>query len=206
MDMFYRVYTPPCYESNLNQRYPVLYLIHGQSYTDDQWDRLGMDETADRLISAGEISPLIIVMPRDRIWVPPPEDAFGESLITELIPEIDLQYRTRAKREYRAIGGLSRGGNWALHLGLQHWELFSTIGAHSTPSFVVDGPNRVRGWLEAIPQSRLPRIFMDVGESDRWLEQVMNLEAVIGEAGVPHEWYLYPGYHEEEYWESHVEQ
>jgi hypothetical protein len=67
----YRVYLPPCYDQQPDRRYPVLYLIHGQSYTDDQWERLGAGKTADDLISNGNIPPFIIVMPRDRIWEQP---------------------------------------------------------------------------------------------------------------------------------------
>ena len=37
----FRVYLPPCYEESSEIDYPVLYLLHGQSYKDDQWDRLG---------------------------------------------------------------------------------------------------------------------------------------------------------------------
>ena len=35
------IYLPPCYDQKTNQRYPVLYLLHGQTYIDDQWVRLG---------------------------------------------------------------------------------------------------------------------------------------------------------------------
>jgi len=53
----FRVYVPPCYDQEVARRYPVLYLIHGQSYNDDQWDRLGADETADVQIASGEAPP-----------------------------------------------------------------------------------------------------------------------------------------------------
>ncbi|HJW90842.1 MAG TPA: alpha/beta hydrolase-fold protein, partial [Anaerolineales bacterium] len=143
----FRVYLPPCYAQHTEQRYPVLYLIHGQSYTDDQWDRLGADETADALIAAGEAPPFLIVMPRDRVWSQPTEDAFGQAVIEELLPWIDAHYRTMPAREYRAVGGLSRGASWAIHLGLSAWESFGAIGAHSLPVFWTDLPN-IRKWLD----------------------------------------------------------
>ncbi len=105
----YRVYLPPCYDQQPDERYPVLYLIHGQNYNDDQWDRLGVDETADALIAAGEIPPLIIVMPRDRSWAQPTEDRFGQVLVDELLPFIDETYRTLPDRSHRAIGGSIAG-------------------------------------------------------------------------------------------------
>ncbi len=199
----YRVYTPPCYDQNKTQRYPVIYLIHGQTYNDDQWDRLGIDETADELIASGELSPFLVVMPRDRVWKQPPENNFGKALISELIPEIDRSYRTIAKRNARAIGGLSWGANWAVHLGLTSWELFGAIGAHSLPVFSTDGP-RLSTWLDAIPSDKLPRIYMDAGEHDRWLHYTLWFESLLTQKGIPHEWHLFSGYHDEAYWSAHT--
>ncbi|MCD6400899.1 MAG: hypothetical protein J7L73_03115 [Anaerolineales bacterium] len=200
----YRVYTPPCYDQTLNQDYPVLYLIHGQTYNDDQWDRLGVDETADALIKSAEIPPLLIIMPRDRIWKQPPENNFGKAVISDLVPIIDASYRTIPERKYRAIGGLSWGANWAIHLGLTNWRIFGSIGAHSLPVFSTDGP-RLSGWLDAIPSNELPRIYLDAGDHDRWLQYTQWFEDLLTQKGIPHEWHLYPGYHNEDYWSSHVE-
>jgi S-formylglutathione hydrolase FrmB len=127
----YRIYLPPCYDEQAERRYPVLYLIHGQSYNDDQWVRLGAGSVVDRFSAGGELPPLIIVMPRDRVWKEPTEDNFGSSVAEELVPWIDDNYRTYSERQYRAVGGLSRGGAWALHLGLGYWDLFGAVGAHS---------------------------------------------------------------------------
>ncbi len=203
----YRLYLPPCYTRLPSLRFPVLYLIHGQSFNDDQWDRLGIDETANLLIAAEEISPLIIVMPRDRVWTQPTEDAFGQAVVDVLIPWIDQRYRTLPEREYRAVGGLSRGAGWALHLGLSRWESFAAIGLHSLPVFWTDLPH-IRTWLDAIPPESLPRIYLDSPDKDRpqiarstaWFEELLTKQ------GIPHEWHLFPGYHEEAYWEAHLEE
>jgi enterochelin esterase-like enzyme len=206
LPMDFRVYLPACYDQQSQNLYPVLYLIHGQNFNDDQWDRLGADETADRLIASGEIPPLIIVMPRDRSWSQPSEDNFGLVLAQELVPWIDENYRTKAERNQRAIGGLSRGASWAIHLGLSHWELFSSIGLHSPPVFQTD-TGHVREWLDAIPRDSLPRIYMDIGERDRQviMRSAVWFENLLTEKNIPHEWHLFPGYHEESYWEAHVE-
>lgn len=205
--MDYGVYLPPCYDEQPERRYPVLYMIHGQSYNHDQWDRLGADETMYDLVSRGEISPFIIVMPRDRSWGPPAEDLFGAVLADELIPFIDSHYRTLDGRGHRAIGGLSRGAGWAVHLGISRWELFGALGGHSLPVFWSDTPH-IRTWLAAIPPGEYPRIFLDIGEKDR--PQILNsakwFENLLTEREIPHEWYLYPGYHEEAYWQAHLDQ
>ncbi|MBL6981100.1 MAG: hypothetical protein ISR58_07900 [Anaerolineales bacterium] len=204
--LIFRVHLPPCYDQQPEKEYPILYLLHGQSYGDDQWDRLGVDETADRLIALGEIPPFIIVLPAEQDHnTPPPESPYGDAIVNELLPYINETYRIIDKRAYRAIGGLSRGGNWAVHLGLIHWELFGTFGAHSSPSFVTEGPPRIREYLQAIPDDKLPHIYMDAGENDGWIEYTLKLEAVFTEENIPHEWFLFQGTHDEEYWANHIE-
>src|ERR1041384_2161291 len=98
-----RLYLPPCYETS-HAYYPVLYLIHGLNFTEDQWERLGATTAADDLITSGKIAPLIIVMPRDRL-----DDRLDPALVNDLVPYMDANYRTLTDRKYRAIGGLSRG-------------------------------------------------------------------------------------------------
>ena len=203
----FRVYLPPCYDQHTSNRYPVLYLIHGQTYNDDQWDRLGVDEIADQLIAAGELPPFLVVMPRDRVWSQPSEDKFGQAVIEALLPLIDTDYRTLADRRYRAVGGLSRGAGWAVHLGLSHWDSFGAIGAHSLPVFYSDLPF-IKQWLDAIPPDSLPRIYLDLGDKDRLqlTRSAKWFEELLAQKDIPHEWHLYPGYHEEAYWQAHLEE
>jgi enterochelin esterase-like enzyme len=203
----FRVYTPPCYDRDEGQRYPVLYLFHGQSSTDDQWDRMGIDETADRLIAAGEIPPLILVMPYDRYGGQPTETEFSQAISEVLVPHIDQAYRTISDREHRAVGGLSRGAGWAIHFGISKWELFGALGAHSAAVFHTDA-QRMRTWLSQLSSDEVPRIYMDIGDKDRpeimrsalWFEELLNAYDIA------HEWRLFSGYHAEEYWEAHLEQ
>lgn len=201
----YRLHLPPCYDQQPGRRFPVLYLVHGQNYNHDQWDRLGADEMADSLAAAGEIAPFILVLPRDRSWSQPSEDMFGQVVVEQLIPWVDESYRTLPGRENRAIGGLSRGAAWAVHLGLSNWELFGALGAHSLPVFWADTPY-IRRWLDAIPGEAMPRIFLDTGEKDYLIRSTLWFAGVLNEKGIPHEWYLFPGYHEEAYWQAHLEQ
>ena len=202
----FRVYLPPCYAEQPERRYPVLYLIHGQSYNDDQWDRLGADETADRLIASGQVSPFIIVMPHDRYGNQVEPGDFGQALIDALIPWVDRHYRTIPERLSRAVGGLSRGGGWSVDLGIGHWQYFGALGAHS-PAIFPDGARNLRRWLQEIPRGYTPRIYIDVGDKDlpeifdaaTWFEDILN------QMGIPHEWHLFTGFHNEEYWKNHLE-
>lgn len=201
----FRVYTPPCYNQETDRRYPLLILIHGSTYTDSQWDDLGADETADRLIRDGQAPPFLILMPRDRIWIEPTEDPFGEALITRLLPWMDENYRTVPEQSARAIGGLSRGASWAVHLGLKYPDLFSAIGAHSLPVFLTDPP-RIRAWLDQIPVDRLPRFYIDIGDRDYLLDKAIWFEELLTSKNIPHQWYLNSGSHEDAYWAAHVEE
>jgi enterochelin esterase-like enzyme len=201
----FRIYLPPCYDEKTDQRYPVLYLLHGQTYTDDQWIRLGAVEVADDLILSGESIPFIIVFPDDRYWNLPPGHGFGQRLVEVLIPYIDSTYRTLPDRDHRAIGGMSRGAGWALRLGLSRWQLFGTIGLHSLAVLQKDA-SEIRDWLRDIPPSSRPRVFMDVGDNDQELEMAQRVEAQFNDFRLTHEWHLYSGAHTEEYWSAHVEE
>jgi enterochelin esterase-like enzyme len=203
----YRVYLPPCYDQQTVQAYPVLYLIHGQSYNDDQWERLGAGELAGELVSTGELPPFLMVMPRDRLWSEPSEDLFGQAMVEVLLPLVEANYRTIPEGPFRAVGGLSRGGAWALHLGLTYPELFSAVGMHSGFVFHSDAPY-LRTWLETIPAEQMPRFYLDVADNDRpdIYDSAVWFEAMLTEYNIPHEWHVFIGYHEEAYWQAHVEQ
>jgi len=201
----YLIYLPPCYYEKTDVRYPVLYLLHGQTYTDDQWVRLGAVGVMDRLLLNDEAPPFIIVFPDDRYWNVQAGPGFGQRLVYYLVPYIDQNYRTLADRNHRAIGGMSRGAGWALRLGLERWQLFGTLGLHSLAVFADDRPF-LEDWLEAIPPESWPNIFMDVGESDTELGFNSLFEASLTKFGIPHEWHLYPGAHDELYWQAHVEE
>jgi enterochelin esterase-like enzyme len=202
----YYIYLPPCYDEKADTRYPVLYLLHGQTYKADQWIRLGAVTAIDKLILAGGSAPFIIVFPDDRYWYSKDSgDTFGARLVDDLIPYIDKTYRTIPDRDHRDIGGLSRGAGWALRLGLTRWELFGHIGLHSLAVLEADG-NYLEDWLEAIPADKLPVIYMDIGESDPELGRSKLTNGIFAKFKVRSELHTAPGFHTEEYWSAHVEE
>ena len=199
------IYLPLCYDEQPKQRYSVLYLLHGQTYTADQWIRLGAVQALDDLLRSGDTKPFIIVFPNDRYWYTETGSGFGDRVVETLIPHIDNNYRTIPTREHRAIGGISRGAGWALRLGLAHWDQFSIIGLHSLAILQADG-SRIERWLKEIPAASYPVIFMDIGDNDPELAKAQGAEALFNEYGLPHEWHLYSGAHTEEYWQAHVQE
>ncbi len=155
----FRVYLPPCYDVNEDERYPVLYLLHGQSFNDDQWDRLGADEALDELIADGEARPFIIVMPKESNYmIDQWTSKYGPALAEELVPWIDAHYRTQAERSKRAIGGLSRGAAWAMRTGLIYWDVFGAMAAIPwRPSAAISTSLLL---VPKNPGDPLPRIWM----------------------------------------------
>lgn len=200
-----RVYVPPCYDFNTAERYPILYLLHGQSFNDDQWDRLEVDETADDLILTGQAPPFIIVMPRENNYLEDDKVAkYGEAIVDALVPWIDQEYRTLTGRQCRSIGGISRGSAWAMRVGMTNWQLFGAIGLHSFAPFPGDFYT-FPYWYQAIAEQDLPRIYMDFGSADGLLPVANLFEQRLTKYNVPHEWVINLGNHNEEYWSSHVE-
>jgi enterochelin esterase-like enzyme len=200
----FRVYLPPCYAREVDQHYPVLYLFHGLFFSDDQWTRIGVVEVVNRLVITGEIAPFIIVMPYDPNQREPGSTTFDEVFMEDLLPYIDENYRTQPDPEFRAVGGLSRGAGWALHFGLKNPDLFGMIGAHSPIIFWEDS-TKIGDLLNAIPRSRLPCIYVDIGDSDPNPDSAILLETLLKDRNIPYEYHVSPGYHTEQYWKSQVE-
>ena len=201
--ILYNVYLPPCYSVDLTTRYPVLYLLHGQTFDEGQWIRLGAVTVADRLISSGETKPFMMVFPLDPDTKQPREYNFEEVFTSQLVATIDDNHRTLTTPAYRAIGGISRGGAWALRLGLEHPDLFGSIGGHSTSIFYADDTALERIMVR-LPPAQLPRIWLDAGDNDVEMELIAPLEAFMTENNIPHEWHMFVGEHSEKYWSAHV--
>ena len=176
----------------------------GRLIDNQQWIRLGLADVADKLINDQRIVPMIIVLPNDPDWRQPDVSPFGRMLVNEMIPYIDQTYPTLPERQYRAIGGLSRGASWALHLGLTEWQLFARIGAHSLPVFATDSSS-VPKWLDEIPSGSTPQLYIDMGNQDPELNTARYVERLLSDRHLPHEWHMFTGTHEEEYWKQHLQ-
>jgi enterochelin esterase-like enzyme len=129
------VYTPPGYEKG-KQKYPVLYLQHGWGEDETAWMNQGhANLIMDNLIAAGKIKPFIIVntygMTNEVKWGQIREfkiEPFQTVLVDELIPYIDAHFRTIAKKEQRAMAGLSMGGMETKTITLNNPTIFSYYG------------------------------------------------------------------------------
>lgn len=125
----YSIYLPADYEV-AQRRYPTLYLLHGYSDDETGWTQFGeVQKIANEAIAKGDATQMIIAMPDAGVsWYI--NDAAGkvqfeDFFVKEFIPFIDSVYKTRNKKEYRAVAGLSMGGYGSLIYGMKHPELFA---------------------------------------------------------------------------------
>ncbi len=200
----FRVYLPPCYSDHPPVGYPVLYLLHGMNANDEQWVKIGAPAAADALISSGEAPAFLIVMPQETSWqLAADKSNFGKAVATALVPWIDQHYATCADRLCRAIGGLSRGSGWAIRLGFTYPDLFGAIGAHSLSLF--DGDyDALTDWVESLPEGSTPRLYIDIGNADGALGYASLFEARLNQLNFDHEWHIFEGGHNQDYWSAHV--
>jgi S-formylglutathione hydrolase FrmB len=125
----YSIYLPADYETS-QRHYPTLYLLHGYSDDETGWTQFGeVQKIAGETIAKGDATQMIIAMPDAGVsWYI--NDATGkvqfeDFFVKEFIPYIDSVYKTRNKKEYRAVAGLSMGGYGSLIYGMKHPELFA---------------------------------------------------------------------------------
>lgn len=217
----YRVYLPPDYLSAPKRRYPVLYMLHGAGGDYTEWSDSFLPEQADRLIAAGEIPPMIIVMPNDgghTYWANWADDGprWGDYMTEDVVGIADERYRTMPAARSRGIGGLSMGGMGALNLAFQHPDVFGVVGGHSPSVRVEPDPalwflpddafwqnNPI--WLaQHQPGLDALKIWLDAGTEDVWLPNIEAVHTALVGQSIPDEWHTYPGMHEAEYWIEHA--
>jgi enterochelin esterase-like enzyme len=206
----YFVYLPPCYDADSEARYPVVYLLHGIPMDERHWLDEGIVEAADKVFGSGELPPFIIVMPQgdNSIYTDTSggDRSFEGVLVNELIPAIDGRFRTLADAEHRAIGGISRGGVWALEIAFTHPDMFAAVGGHSPALSVnraaVDYDPMVLAKSAPIDQLR---IFLDAGDRDWTRTETQALSKLLTERYIPHTYTLGRGIHDYPYWATQVE-
>lgn len=203
----YRVYYPPCYGLD-GHVYPVLYLLPGNIHTDSIWDELGIDEAADTAVHQARIPPLLIIM-LDGGWLANNTSGGAGSyetlFLSELLPHIEATTCAWADASGRAIGGLSRGGYWALEIAFRHVDTFASVGGHSAALLdMYAGPNINPRYTGLNQQVSDLRIYLDIGMDDYLSQPLQQLHEEMAQAHIPHEWVLNTGGHDEAYWRTHV--
>jgi enterochelin esterase-like enzyme len=206
-----RVWLPPGYDApeNADRHYPVLYLNDGQNLFDPATAFAGVewqvDETADRLIREGKISPLIIVgidntgVERIKEFLPyrsfsppvlrPQGKRYPDFLMREVMPFVYERYRIARGPEDTALGGSSLGALISLYTVMDRPGTFSRLLLESPSLFVSNRrilkySRYFRQWPE--------KIFVGIGtreagreDKDRQVvEDVRELQGIMHHAGL----------------------
>ena len=191
------VYTPPGFNPLAKTRYPVLYLIHGGSDTEETWTKVGRANfIADNLIAQGKAVPLIIVMPYGNVRPKPMAD-FTKEMMTDIIPFIEKNYPVMPGSKHRAVAGFSVGGGQTLNIGLTNSQAFATVAAYA-PYTATDEFRR--NFTETFPdvamlKKNLTLFTISVGTDDFLYESVKQNIALFREKGLPVKTYIVPGGH-----------
>lgn len=196
-----RIYLPPGLDQAKPGTVALLILLHGATADETQWIDVGIAPGADCLIATGEIGPMVIVAidgtrsETDIGTSPPPMERF---VTDEVLPYLRVTYPTLAGPTKTSIGGISRGGGWALRIAAARPDLFTSVGGHSPATD-----------LSAAEQRSLAthgvRVWLDVGEQDGLRPDVQALASSFNATGHPARFMTWDGGHDRRYWSHHVE-
>jgi enterochelin esterase-like enzyme len=235
MDRKYAIYLPPDYESS-QRSYPVLYLLHGGGDDQTGWVQFGeVQHIADEAINSGKATPMIIVMPdantgkRGYLNDIKGEWRYEDFFFQEFMPFIEKTYRIRPDKHYRAVAGLSMGGEGTFIYALHHPELFSSacpLSAATGPKDIEEMKNNKR-WqgtegvsdadmlaylkrysvlslIDNMPeeQKNAVRWYIDCGDDDFLYEGNCLVHIAMRKKEIPHEFRIRDGVHSWVYWRA----
>ena len=204
------VYTPYGYETNPKAKYPVLYLLHGAGGDEEAWSSMGRTaQILDNLIEKGLAKPMIVVMPNgnpnqqaaqtfglpttEYDWRDPANrNLYVQSLVEEIVPFIEKNYRTVAKKSHRAIAGLSMGGGHTIAASGMYPDVFDYIcplsmGAERTPELDAQ--------LQGIKKAGYKLYWLACGNTDFLFENANELDKALTANGLEHTYFVSEGGH-----------
>ncbi len=213
------VYTPAGYEENTKTKYPVLYVLHGIGGDENAWLEQGRTaQILDNLIAQGKAVPMIAVFTNGNISqeAAPGENSTGytrptmslpqtmegtfETAFPEIVNYIDTHYRTIAKKQSRAICGLSMGGFHTLYISINYPDMFNYSGMFSA-AIGVNDPSISTMYQDfdsklATYFSKKPALlWIGCGNTDFLFKANTDFVAKLKDAGYPYEYYESPGGH-----------
>jgi enterochelin esterase-like enzyme len=236
MDRKYAVYFPPDYETS-QRNYPVLYLLHGGGDDQTGWVQFGeVQHTADKAIADGTATPMIIIMPdasatRRGFWNNATNTwRYEDFFFQEFIPFIEKTYRIKPDKHYRAISGLSMGGEGTFTYALHHPELFSSacpMSGGAGPLTIEDAKTMltketqgiaeqditayyyrqsVLNMINTMPDSlkKAVRWHIGCGDKDGLSEGNALIHVAMRKKEIPHEFRITEGGHNWTYWRAQL--
>jgi len=234
MDRKYAIYLPPGYETS-QRNYPVLYLLHGGGDDQTGWVQFGeVQLITDKAIAEGTATPMIIVMPdantgrrgysnnADNTW------RYEDFFFQEFMPFVEKTYRIKTEKRYRAVSGLSMGGDGTFTYALHHPELFSSacpLSAGTGPLTLEDARTRLTKDIPGISDQNITafynrqsvlslvnnmpdtlkkavRWYIDCGDDDFLYEGNSLVHIAMRKKEIPHEFRTRDGAHNWTYWRA----
>ena len=168
------IYTPPGCRQNKDKKYPVLYLIHGGSDTQETWFRVGrVNYILDNLIAQGKAVPMIIVMPYAAAWGFP-IGAFPKDVLNDVIPYVEENYSAYTDSEHRAVAGFSVGGGQTLNIGLMNTDKFDYVCSYSPYTLTPEWRGNFENWNPDVKKINddLKLFSISVGKDDYLFESI----------------------------------
>ncbi len=213
------VYTPYGYENNPKTKYPVLYLLHGAGGDEEAWSSMGRTaQILDNLIEKGLAKPMIVVMPNGNpnqqaastLGLPTTQlnyrdpkmaNAYVKSLVEEIVPFIEKNFRADAKTASRAIAGLSMGGGHTitaanLYPGKFDYICPLSMGANRTPELDAQ--------LQGLKKAGYKLYWLACGNTDFLFENANSLDAALTANGLEHTYFVTPGGHTWDNWRYYL--
>ncbi|BBD60435.1 putative esterase [Nostoc sp. HK-01] len=218
----YGVSLPPGYEQNSQQRYPVIFLLHGGHGEPIDWfsDKKGQAlKTLTKLYTTGKLPPSIIITPDgndkrgsspyfDPQYIDGPNGKVSTAVGYELVKVVQSRYRTLPNPDFWAMGGLSSGGWGAMNVGLHNLQNFSILFSHS--GYFKDNSGAQNSpiiYIKTLPKQakKRLRIYLDSGLSDtEELDDAKAFMQVLNQEKVYNQFRQFPGSHTWQYWREHL--
>ena len=217
------VYTPPGYDSGKDS-YPVLYLLHGAGGDEDAWSSLGRANLIlDNLIASGKSKPMIVVMTNGNAWQtstlrqipgqPAPtretfaqyQGKFEKSLVEDVVPYIEKNFRVIADKDHRALAGLSMGGGHTITASITYPGTFGYIGVFSSGIFDANADMaEMEKKFTALKASGVNKYWVACGKEDFVMESNKRLLSVLEKTGLEHEYFENEGGHTWANWRTYL--
>jgi enterochelin esterase-like enzyme len=203
------IFTPSGYDVNTNEKYPVLYILHGGGEDERGWATQGKtDLILDNLIAEKKAKPMLIVMPDGNTNTD--FAGFGENTLkmfeAELkqcvIPFVEKHYRAETDSKDRALAGLSMGGIQTLYVGMNNTDLFSYLGIFSS-GWILPMQSKLADAQYYFMQKNIDKIKSNLkllwisvgGKEDIAYNNCQAMRAKLDEMKIKYEYNDYPGGH-----------
>jgi len=212
------IYTPPGYDMSANEKYPVLYILHGGGEDERGWATQGKtDLILDNLIAEKKAKPMLVVMMDGNLggggmagFGEQPLRMFENELKNAVMPFVEKNFRAETDAKNRALAGLSLGGLQTLYAGIKNTQLFSYLGVFSSGWFanqpaLSDPQYAFMKDNAATINSNLKKLWVSMGgKEDIAYNNCKTMLQKFDEMGVKYTYSEYPGGHTWPVWRNNL--